>query len=352
MKGMDDILENAAIGTWTGAFSRSPAQANAPHETDAELVELPGMPTHHLAVTVDTVAEEMRAGLYREPYTMGWVSVVAALSDLAAVGAEPLGVAVSASVPSSWSASSAEDAAQGMQEACDAAGTHVLGGDLNEAPSVSLTGCAVGLVPADGILTRRGMRPGDALFVSGPLGSGNALGLVRLAGLPDALFPEKQYRPHARLSVGLALRGRASACMDTSDGVLTTLDQLMRLNGVGFDVACDWRDVLSDDVLGLCEETKTPRWMMLGGPHGEFELAFTVPQEQAEAFASDAASWTPAPVRIGTVTERQALTLTIGSSRTAEVDMAPLRNLTQTAGEDPGRYLDAFRKHGSAWNLD
>ena len=352
MKGMDDILENAAIDAWARVFSRSPAQANAPHEADAELVGLPGTPARCLAVTVDTVAEEIRAGLYREPYTMGWVSVMAALSDLAAVGAEPLGVVVSASVPSGWSASSAEDAARGMQDACDSAGTHVLGGDLNEAPSVSLTGCAVGLVPKDEVLTRRGLRPGDALFVSGPLGSGNALGLVRLAGLSDALFPEERYRPCARLSAGLALRGSAGACMDTSDGILTTLDQLMRLNGAGFEVACDWRDILSDDVLGLCDETGTPRWMMLAGPHGEFELAFTIGAEQAEAFDSDAASWAPAPIRIGTVIEQQALRLSLGSSRSAEVDMAPLRNLQQTAAGDPGRYLDEFRKHGSSWNLD
>ena len=52
-----------------------------------------------------------------------------------------------------------------------------------------------------------------------------------------------------RIAAGRALRGIATACMDTSDGVLTTLDQLTRLNGHGFEIDCDWTSILSDDAL-------------------------------------------------------------------------------------------------------
>lgn len=352
MSGMGDILENVAIDAWVRAFSRSPAQANAPHETDAELIEVPGMAGHYLAITIDTVSEEILAGLYRDPWTMGWVTVMASLSDLAAVGADALGLVVSASVPHARDAAFVERAARGMEDACRSLGVFVLGGDSNSAPAVSLTGCAIGLVPRDALLTRRGARPGDAVFVTGPAGSGNALGLVRLAGLADDLFPEARYRPSARLSAGALLRGRARACMDTSDGVLTTLDQLARLNGCGFEVECDWGRLLSRDALALCERTGTPPWMMLAGPHGEFELVFSAPAADAAEIAGDLRAAGLAPARLGTAREGEGITLVLPDGRRADIDMAQARNLLDGAGEHAGRYLSEFRELGRSWNVE
>ena len=138
----------------------------------------------------------------------------------------------------------------------------------------------------------------------------------------------------------------------TSDGVLATLDQLMRLNGLGFEIDCDWPNLLSEGALKLCEETGTPPWMMLAGPHGEFELAFTVPGAAADAFAKDAGAWDPAPVRVGTVLAEAVLGLRLRSGERAEIDMAPVRNLLQTSSGDPGEYLSELRKLGRLWNLE
>jgi thiamine-monophosphate kinase len=352
MSGMGEILENAAIDAWAKVFSRSPGQVNAPHDSDAEIVEVPGLPGQYLAITIDTVAEEVRAGLYRDPYTTGWVAAMASLSDLAAVGADPLGVVISASVPPGIAREAIERAAHGMEDACRSLGVFVLGGDLNAAETLSLAGCAVGLVPRRELLTRRGIRPGDAVFLSGRAGCGNALGLARLAGLPDELFPEAAYRPSARLSAGRALRGRAHACMDTSDGVLTTLDQLMRLNGLGFEVECDWPKVLVRDVLAFCERASAPPWMMIAGPHGEFELLFTISSSVADAVAEDLRSLGLSPVRLGAVQERQSLTLCLPDGRRADIHMAPLRNLLETSRGDLARYLERFRKFGMSWHLE
>lgn len=352
MTGMNDILENVAIDAWAKAFSRSPEQANATHESDAELVALPGLPDHYLAITVDTVAEEIQRGLYRDPYTMGWITVMASLSDLAAVGAEPLGVVVSASAPPDRDPTFVARAALGMEEACRSLGAFILGGDSNTTPVVSLTGCAVGLVPRGSVHTRRGISPGDALFITGRAGAGNAMALVRLAGLPDELFPEERYRPTARIAEGIALRRHAGAVMDTSDGVLTTLDQLARLNGHGFNVDCDWPAMLSEDALELCGRSETPPWMMLAGPHGEFELIFTVPSANAEAFADDACDLGLGPVRLGTVQEQEAVTLGLPSGRRVDVDAAPFRNLLETTAGDMKAYLSEFRELGRAMGLD
>jgi len=128
---MDEILENAAIDAWAGAFRRAPSRANAPHESDAELLEIESLPDRYLAITIDTVAEEIATGLYRDPFTMGWVTVMASLSDLAAVGADPVGVVVSVSAPPGRDAGFVDGARRGMEEACCSVGTFVLGGDLS-----------------------------------------------------------------------------------------------------------------------------------------------------------------------------------------------------------------------------
>jgi len=352
MSRMDDILENVAIDAWADGFTRAPGQANAPHESDAELGELAQAPEQYLAITIDTVAEEIAAGLYRDPFTMGWVTVMATLSDLAAVGADPLGVVVSTSVPQESDAAFIDGVRRGMEEACRSVGTFILGGDVNATPEVSLTGCAIGTVPRSAARTRLGIRPGDAVFLTGPAGQGNALGLVRLAGLPDDLFPEERYRPSARLAEGRALRGHATASMDTSDGVLTTLDQLARLNGRGFVVGCDWPVLLARGALGVCERTGTPPWMMLAGPHGEFELAFIVPASAVEPFLNEAPGIGLNPIRLGTVTDGEGITLVVPPGRRVDIDMASVRNLLVTAGSDLARYLDELGKLGRSWGLE
>jgi len=140
--------------------------------------------------------------------------------------------------------------------------------------------------------------------------------------------------------------------MDTSDGVLATLDQLMRLNGCGFEVECDWPTVLADEVLALCERASAPPWMMLAGPHGEFELAFATATAEAGAARRDLAGLGLSPVRLGVARERPGLTLVLSAGRRADIDMAPLRNLLETSGGDLARYLGEFRAFGRSWGIE
>lgn len=352
MNAMNGVVENAIIDAWVERFRRSPDQMNEPHETDAELVEMPGEPERLLAVTIDTVSEEIRAGVYRDAHTMGWVTAVSSLSDLAAVGADPVGLVISVSVPPDSGEEFAHDIAEGLEYACRAHGVFILGGDTNFAGETSLTACAVGLVPKERVLRRRGASPGDAVFLSGRAGAGNALGLARLSGMPDDVFPERGYRPTAEIAFGRLLRGFASACMDTSDGVFATLDQMVRLNGVGFHIDCDCEAILDPAVLEFCEKTDTPRWLMAAGPHGEFKLLSTVPPEKLERFLEATGREGMAPVRLGTVQEKAAVTLSLASGATVDADIGRLRNLLYEAGDDMERFVREFRAAGEEWGLD
>jgi len=352
MRKMDEVLENMIIDSWAKHFKRSPRQVNQLHEADVELVKISDECDFLLAATVDTVAEEILVGLYRDGYTMGWVAITASLSDLAAVGADPLGIIISTSVASSRDESLIADIARGMEEACRLHGVFILGGDTNTTSDTSLTSCAFGLVPRNKYMTRIGCKVGDAVFATGPMGMGNGLGLVRLTGCPEDMFSEAKYRPRGRLAQGQVIRDYASCCMDTSDGLFATLDQLMRLNGVGFIVDCNWQKLVEPAVLELCSKAQIPPWAVLAGPHGEFELVCTIPQDRIVEFTNRVESKGIDLIKVGEVQRPSQLTLELSSSRRVNIDMTRVRNLLQTVEGDLKQYVTEFLACGRAWGLD
>ena len=140
--------------------------------------------------------------------------------------------------------------------------------------------------------------------------------------------------------------------MDTSDGLLTTLDQLMRINGVGFTVDCDWETILSPEVLAFCAATGTPHWLMAGGPHGEFELVFSVRADSVESFLRESQAAGMSPIKLGIANEALSVTLALPSGGRLEVDVAALRNLLFTTEGDLHRLVQEFSSLGKKWGLE
>jgi thiamine-monophosphate kinase len=317
------ILETELLHRLTGRFGRSPLQLNRQREADAELLRFPS--GCRLAVTIDTVAEEIMAGLYDDPYLAGWMVVTASVSDLAAVGADPLGILVSEVLPGNGEG--VLDRLQaGIDDACRQYGTHVLGGDTNTGTELLLTGCAIGAVEHP--LSRVGCRPGENLFATGPLGIGNAFALARHLGWPGVA-----YQPVARLREGRMLVGKASSCMDTSDGVLATLDELMRLNNCGFEI--DSASACLDPAARTIGERAGAPWLMLAGEHGEFELLFTL----APGRELEADGWRP--MHIGRVIAEQEIRLGI-DGRMHLIDTGRTRNMRAESHGDLKRYVKAM----------
>jgi len=317
------IVENNLLRTLTRRFDRSPLQLNRQLEADAEIIRLPN--GGNLAVTIDTVAEEIAAGLYDDPYLAGWMVVTASLSDLAAVGALPLGLLISEVLPEGFPPASIDRLQAGIDDACRHHRSHVLGGDTNTGGELLLTGCAIGTVEHP--LSRMGCLPGEHLYTTGPLGRGNAFALARHLGW-SGIF----YRPTARLREGRTLVGKATACMDTSDGVLATLDQLMRLNGCGFEL--DEPLFLDDAARAVGERAGAP-WLLLAGEHGEFELLFTLPAGRERELDG----W--APVHLGRVIAEQEIRLVVGG-RLVAVDTGRTRNMRSEAGGGLREYVRAL----------
>jgi thiamine-monophosphate kinase len=332
------VNENRVIGRWVDIFSRCPEQLNGPHESDCELVPFPGS-SAVMALTTDTVAEEIDLGFYDDPEAIGWMAATVSLSDLAAVGAEPLGLLVSVSLPCDYSAELQQRIARGIEAACVEAGTFVLGGDTNNSAQLSITTTAVGVISRARVVLRTGSRVGDALFATGTLGGG-AIAAARGLLDGDDPFRNCQIRPRARVREGRVLSAYASACIDTSDGLIAALDQLARLNRVGFEVSKDLRGVIHPQALALSDRLGVDPLNMLAQPHGEFELLYTVSPERIMAFEDAARQNGISLLYLGRTVSDGGIR--IGGRHMSLLDTAAIRNLPETTGRSTRCFFDSL----------
>ena len=327
------VFENQFIKKLTSGFPKSPLQINKPQESDAELIEQPGSPLL-LAITCDEIAEEIETGLYDEPEMIGRMAVVASISDLAAVGANPLGILLSESIPESPDPDFITRLQHAIRETCARNEVAVLGGDTNLAGPLRICVTAIGLVPAGRQLTRKGAQPGDVVMASGRLGAGNVFAMAQLGLLPPDYPLELPFEPVPQLKCGMALREFASATMDTSDGVIATLDQLARINEVGFELDAELSAIMHESAISVCRETGIPLWLPLCGPHGEFELLFTVKAHLAHAVERMLEDAGCSACRLGRVTNSPEITITDGADNWL-LDTAAMRNLFWGSGWSP-----------------
>ncbi len=155
------------------------------------------------------------------------------LSDLAAMGAVPLGYLLTLSVPretpDAWFAAFAAGLALDQAEF----GIALLGGDTTSTPGpVCLSLTILGTVQPGQALRRTGAGVGDGVWVTGTIGDG-ALGLLAARGEIDDAFLADRYRlPRPRVALGRVLHGIASAAMDVSDGLVQDLGHICRASGV------------------------------------------------------------------------------------------------------------------------
>lgn len=334
---MEEILENVKIERIAKNFRRAPHQRNKIHEADAELIDLGKGYEKYLAITTDALVEEVTSGLYDDPYLIGWMLAMVNFSDLAAVGADPLGLLISVNLPLNHDDGFVTNLTKGISDACQKLNTFVLGGDTNQGEDLLLSGCAVGLVPKKSFMTRVGAKPGDRIYLSGPAGVGSIFAFLKFTKKEFPL-PESLYQPEARIGQGRIIREFAHCCMDTSDGVMHTLDTLMRLNRCQFVLNNDWETILHPIAFKVCRSQSLPPWLALAAVHGEFELCFSLSPRREKSFLQEAARVGWIPVLIGEV--REGLGVGIQTEKEIiPVDTTQIRNLSESAGSDPEKYI-------------
>lgn len=206
------------------------------------------------------------------------------LSDLAAMGSEPLAYLTVIARPPDLSDAWLEAFARGLARDQAAFGLHLIGGDTVSTPGPLLLSLTIlGLVPHGRALRRDGARPGDLVCVSGTLGDA-AMGLRILRGLaaPEELalpLIERYRTPRPRLALGQALRDVASAAIDVSDGLLADLGHVLEASAVGAEILAS-----AVPISAAARALPGARVSALTGGD-DYELLFTVPADRRAELA-------------------------------------------------------------------
>jgi thiamine-monophosphate kinase len=273
---------------------------------DAALLAVPA--GQLLAVSTDTLIAGVHFPQSTKAYDVGWKALAVNLSDLAAMGATPAWATLALTLPhadSRW----VGEFADGFAALAGEFKLALVGGDTTQGPlSVTLT--VHGFVPDGAALLRSGARAGDAVFVTGTLGDA-AAGLRCLdkndseasrllsvpAGTREALI-ERLNRPTPRVAQGLALRGRASACIDVSDGLIADLGHICAASGVGAEVDVDL--LPHSSALSAVFGADVLRNFQLAGGD-DYELCFTADERESTSLLGDLARSGCAATRIGRI---------------------------------------------------
>jgi len=253
---------------------------------DAAVLDVP--PGERLVVSTDTSVDGVHFRRdWLTPAEIGWRATMAALSDLAAMGAAPLGIVLAITCP----AEAREHLlayAYGVGEALRVTDTVIVGGDLSGGATLSFGVTVFG--SAGRPVGRAGAQPGDGIWVSGALGGpAAALAAWERGEEPLARHRERFAAPVARLALGRAMAAAgATAAIDISDGLLADAGHVARASGVELRIALEDIPVLAGG---------QPRAAAVSGE--EYELLFTAPSGFDPAPV--AAAGGVAVTRIGTV---------------------------------------------------
>ncbi len=216
---------------------------------------------------------------WHPPESVGHRCLARGLSDIAAMGGEPLAVFLSLALPRDLRQAWVDRFARSLISLADTHGAPVAGGDTAESPDGILADIiVVGSVPKGKAILRSGVKAGDRIYVSGELG-GSAAAVVRMRG-GGKVKPRdyvRHFYPEPRVELGRVLREKklASAMIDTSDGLSTDLAHICEESGVGAEI--------DSSLIPRAHVGKPAREVDLDlALHGgeDYELLFTASQEK------------------------------------------------------------------------
>lgn len=268
-------------------------------------------PGEQLAVSMDTMVSGVHFPVDATAEDIGYRLLAANLSDLAAMGAEPVWFTLALTIPSvneSW----LEGFSRGLAQLAGEFHLSLVGGDTTRGP-LTLTVQVHGRIPVGQALRRDGAYAGDHIYVSGSLGdsaAGLALALnpPSLLSATDSYLLERFYRPTPRVEMGRLLRPYASAVIDISDGLLGDLQHILQRSHMGAELELQ-HVPLSEQLLATMPRQDALLKALTGGE--DFELCFTVnPADEANMLRELQRLQVPL-TRIGTITHRTGLRMAL-----------------------------------------
>ena len=255
-----------------------------------------------IAITTDMLVEGRHFFVGSDPELLGRKALAVNLSDLAAMGATPLGFTLALALPSAdqiW----LEAFSKGLFSLAKQFSCSLLGGDTTAGPlTISIT--AFGTIPKGEAIRRSGAKPGDDIWVSGELGDARlALAALRheiaLTEIDLKQMEDRMHQPIPRVELGTHLRGLATAALDVSDGLLGDLKHILNQSKVDAQI---WIDQLPKSAILLKQDLSIQNQFAASGGD-DYEICFTADKHQRDAFEQISKTLNLPLTRIGQILE-------------------------------------------------
>ena len=240
-------------------------------------------------------------------FDMGFKAVTVNASDLAAMGASPVGFLLSIAVPKDLSLDSFKEIIEGVLSACDFYSIPLIGGDTNEASEIIISGTALGV--CDRPLMKDTYSIGDFIAITGDIGLA-ALGFE--LDVFDNVYVKKALEPRARLKEGQILKDYgATSATDITDGLASELYAIKK-DGFGFMIHEELLGI-SDEYKKLADELDLDYLDLVLHVGEDFELLFTISKDNLEKLPIDYKV-------IGAVTDSDVVELTLENGFVEEIE--------------------------------
>lgn len=292
---------------------------------DCALIKIPK--NEEIAITSDMLVESRHFFAGADPELLGRKALAVNLSDLAAMGAKPLGFTLAIALPKvdeAW----LESFSKGLFASAQEYSCPLIGGDTTAGPlTISIT--AFGSTPTGKAIRRSGAKVGDEIWVSGSIGDARlALAALRheinLSGEDLQRIEHRMHQPSPRVELGMQLRDVASAALDVSDGLLGDLRHILMQSQV--DAQVDLDKLPKSSVLQKQDISTQNLFAACGGD--DYELCFTAHPSQREKIQAISKSLNLPLTSIGKILPREGAEVKIrlldGSKKQlSDIESAP-----------------------------
>lgn len=267
-------------------------------------------PDHEIAITSDMLVENRHFFASTNPECLGWKALAVNLSDLAAMGAQPIGFTLAIALPKA-DAAWLEAFSKGLFAIANAYSCPLIGGDTTAGPlNICIT--AFGAIPKEKSIQRSGALAGDDIWVSGTVGDARLMlaALRHEIELPQSdleIIQERMHQPNPRVGLGIALRSVATSAIDISDGLLGDLKHILKQSNKDAEV---WLDQIPKSTTLLKQRGDLQNQFAAAGGD-DYELCFTAPMGKRDAIKKISQDLKLALTRIGTIKPRQNISPSI-----------------------------------------
>ncbi|MCR4337011.1 MAG: thiamine-phosphate kinase [Candidatus Omnitrophica bacterium] len=215
----------------------------------------------YLLLTTDMLIEGSHFTRRMDPQRIGHKALACNISDIAAMGGIPKFAVVSLGVPSTLNGSFVKNIYQGMNRLAKKFNVSIVGGDTNKSPHIVINVALTGEVSRENFVLRKGARPGDKIYVTGPLGGSFQSGKHLL------------FIPRVKESQLLVKKSKPSSMIDISDGLAADLNHILKHSGVGA--------ILEEENIPCAPGAQLDQALYEGE---DFELLFTLSSKKTTKF--------------------------------------------------------------------